>query len=182
MEASSLKISSLQEVFDIKEKLVYVKKNWINEPSLIVFVFTYLYTIILIVTIIIDYLTKNFRTPEELIQVYQWLLAIYVTFKASDRWILKLRWKSRSGEFFVVAWLLLTTAMYLSEYFTEGQYTTPPAIINITKEVLIIFAFSKSLKYIYEKITSEEEKHPPPAINLNTRENEIGPTTLILED
>ena len=161
---------------------MYIKKNWIEEPSLIVFVFTYLYTLILIAMIITDYLTKDFRTPDEIIHVYQWLLAVYVTFKASDRWILKVKWKSRSGEFFVVAWLLLTTAMCLSEYYTNGLYTNPPATINITKEVLIIFAFSRALKYLYKKLTEEEKKHPPPTNDLNIQKNNFGPTRIILEN
>jgi hypothetical protein len=164
----------------MKEKLIYVKQNWMNEPSLVAFISAYIYTVVLIIMIIADYLTKDFRTPDSLIQIYQWLLIIYVTFKASDRWILKINWKSRGGEVLVIAWLVTAITMYIVEYCTKGFYSTPPAIINITKDVLIIFAFSRAFKYLYKKTQREKNKYPPPVCN--TSLEECGPSRLIIEN
>ncbi|MCD6550498.1 hypothetical protein J7K24_03060 [bacterium] len=136
----------------MKEKIIYIKQNWRNEPSLPLFVATFLYTVAFIFTLIIDFLSKDFRTPQWSFVVYGSLLSAYVFSKEfGDRWILKIKWIPRKGDLFVYIWIGLSFVMYLVEYLSCGIYQTPPMVGNIATTVICLYVFSRISKYFYNR-------------------------------
>ena len=136
----------------MREKILYIKQNWRNEPSLPLFVATFLYTLAFIFTLIIDFLNRDFRTPQWSFVVYGSLLSAYVFSKEfADRWILKIKWAPRKGDLFVYIWIGLSFAMYIAEYLFDGIYKTPPMIADIAATVICLYTLSKISKYFYNE-------------------------------
>ncbi len=136
----------------MRKKILYIKENWQNETSLPLFIATFLYTLGFIVTLVIDFFSNSFRTPQWAMIIYGTLLSAYVFSKEfTDRWILKIKWAPRKGDIFVYIWIIISFAMYLGEYISAGVYQAPPMIADITVTVICLYLFSTTSKYLYEK-------------------------------
>jgi len=163
----------------MKEKLIYIKKNWWKEPSLPWFVLTFIYTFFLATIVIVDFTSKIFLTSEALVSIYISFLTVYVLLKEYDRWIIKVRWAPRSGELFVLLWGIIALAMYATEYLTSRLYTTPPVVTNIVIGVIALFGFSKTIKHIFKQRQREDEEGAPPEQD-RIYKNYSGPSKLII--
>ena len=163
----------------MKEKLIYIKKNWWKEPSLPWFILTFVYTLFLVTIVITDFVTRVFLTSDTLISIYISFLTVYVLLKEYDRWIIKIRWTPRSGELFVLLWGIIALVMYATEYLTGRLYTTPPVIANIVIGVIALFGFSKTIKHIFKRRQKEDERRLQSRRDRNYK-NYSGPSKLII--
>lgn len=167
----------------MKEKLVYVKENWKKERSLVPFIGTFLYTLGLAVSLIIDFTTNQSYTPEWAIGFYvAGLLPAYIGFKAADRWIFKIKWLPRHGELFVYLWVILSFVMYITERLTYGAFCTPQGVINITISVIGWYCFSRGTKHFHKKREHKSKEFGDYKFYYDDSEIYSGPSVLIIEE
>jgi len=145
----------------MRKKIVYVKKNWKDEKSLLLSGMTFLYTSLLISMLCAEFLTHEELTPEQVVTIYYALLGLYVFSKECvDRWILKIRWMPRKGELFVLTWTGITLWMCSIQVLTNGLYETPPEVFQITMTVLGFYGASRGSKKLFEKKQQKKQNTP----------------------
>ena len=143
----------------MREKLIYIKKNWKNEWSLPLFIITFFYTIFIWGMVIVDASNKSFYIIDFLVRFYTMgLLPIYIGLRAGDRYR-RVQWKKRPGEKIVYLWLFTLLGLGITEFLTRGIVTVPPITMEIAGSVLVLYLSSIYLnRYIDKKIKPSQEK------------------------
>ena len=139
-------------IMDIKEiKKVRMVENMINQRLFIICGFITLVTMGLTV---VDFFSKGVFIPQRINFFYLGVLLIYSLHKELIRW-LDQRKKSRNGEFFVYVWIILTTVLYVINFFSKDYYTHSAEGYELgvlrdasllTLQVLAVFIITRSLK------------------------------------
>lgn len=141
----------------MKEKIMYFAKHWkpTDEPSLLLYASTFLYTLCLYVVIIADAALSNFKTPDALLQIYYALVPTYIGVRMIERCLhrrlKKFSWNERSGEMLVALWLFTSLAVIALSCSTEGRIEIPEALKDVAIFVVVSFYGSRGLKAFYEK-------------------------------
>jgi len=129
-----------------------------------------------------DAISKDFRTPEAIIIFYlYYLLPAYILLKERDRWILKIKWERRKGEFFVLAWGTAYLVIYMTDYITHSLIATPPRMSAVVEGAIAILCISEILKRIYKKMHPQNTRYELPT-NISYENFPYGPTRLIKND
>ena len=111
-------------------------------------------TLAAMIMIILEFLTRGAFPPVQINLFYIGVLIIYSLHKEMVRWLGQ-RKVERQGEYFVYAWIILTTVLYLVNFLSKNYFSysvlgekTPVLrdISVITLEVLAIFIFTRILK------------------------------------
>ena len=102
----------------------------------------------------VDFFARGSFLPTSIGFFYLTVLLIYSLHKEFIRWLGEKR-ASRHGEYFIYAWVILTTALYVVNFFSNGYYGQSkegypvPTLANsayITIEVLAIFVIMRIIK------------------------------------
>ena len=126
----------------------------INKNLFIICSFVTLVAMGLMVT---DFFTRGNFLPSRMNLFYLSVVLIYSLHKELIRWLGEKKIKRR-GEYFVYAWIILTTILYIINFFSRDYYSysdqgiylaTLRDISLITIEVLGIFIISRALKLLF---------------------------------
>ena len=115
-----------------------------------------LVTIAVMILVIIDFFSRGSFIPTNINFFYLIVLLIYSLHKELLRWLGEKETK-RNGEFFVYAWIILTTVLYLVNFFShdyfnyskEGyQLKTLENVSILAIEILGVFILTRFLKIL----------------------------------
>jgi len=113
-------------------------------------------TFVTMAMIVIEFFSRGQFFPTHMNIFYLGILIIYALHKELVRWLGR-RKLERQGEYFVYAWVLLTTFLYIVNFVSKDYYThlaqggpsgTLRDISILTLEVLVIFIFTRCLKIL----------------------------------
>lgn len=126
----------------------------INKNLFIICSFVTLVAMALMVT---DFFTRGNFLPSRMNLFYLSVVLIYSLHKELIRWLGEKKIKRR-GEYFVYVWIILTTILYIINFFTRNYYSYSDQglylaalrdISLITIEILGIFIVSRLLKLLF---------------------------------
>jgi len=138
-----------KKVRDVRKIEVAINKNLFAICSIVT-----LATMVLMVT---NFLTRGSFLPAKIGFFYLTVVFIYSFHKEFIRWLGEKK-GIRRGEYFVYAWIILTTALYVVNFFSNGYYdyskegfsvSTLADIAYTTIEVLGIFVVTRVMKIIF---------------------------------
>jgi hypothetical protein len=104
-----------------------------------------------------DFFTRGSFLPAKIGFFYLTVVFIYSVHKEFVRWLGEKKGQ-RNGEYFVYGWVILTTALYIVNFFSNDFYSytkegyavgTLRDIAYLTIEVLAVFIFTRLLKMIF---------------------------------
>ena len=113
-------------------------------------------TVITMAMILAEFFSRGSFAPARMDLFYLGVLVIYSFHKELIRWIGE-RKVERQGEYFVYAWILLTTALYLVNFLSHDLYIfSDPGerlyvlrnLSFLTLEVFAVFIITRSLKIL----------------------------------
>lgn len=113
-------------------------------------------TLVTMVMTVMEFFSRGQFFPNHMGLFYLGILIIYALHKEMVRW-LGHRKIERQGEYFVYAWVLLTTFLYIVNFISKDYYTHlvqggPSATLRdvsiLTLEVLAIFILTRCLKIV----------------------------------
>jgi len=113
-------------------------------------------TLVTMALIVIEFFSRGVFFPNHMDLFYIGILAIYSLHKELIRWLGQ-RKIERQGEYFVYAWVILTTILYIVNFASEDYYITLPQggpngvlrdVSVLTLEVLVVFIFTRCLKIV----------------------------------
>jgi len=119
-------------------------------------------TLMTMVLMVADFFTRGIFLPARISIFYLVVVMIYSLHKELLRWLGEKQPK-RDGEYFVYAWVILTTVLYAINFFSRDYFSyskqgaplgTLRDISILTIEILAIFIFTrffKLLEVIYRK-------------------------------
>lgn len=114
-------------------------------------------TIVAMGLMVTDFFTRGNFLPSRMNLFYLSVVLIYSLHKELIRWLGEKKIKRR-GEYFVYVWIILTTVLYVINFFTRNYYsysdqglylTVLRDISLITIEILGIFIVSRLLKLLF---------------------------------
>ncbi len=116
-------------------------------------------TLIVLVMSLTRFFSRGEFPPSQIGFFYISILIIYSVHKEALRWILaeSEEKKQKKGEYFVYAWIIVTTLLYLINFISQGYFQLSPAgqelqvltdITFITLEVGAVFVLARVLKII----------------------------------
>ncbi len=113
---------------------------------------TNIWTIILIVFLIVDFVTKGKYSALEpaFSIIYTGVLGLYAGTKEFDRWY-EIHISRHPGELFVVAWTLLLLSLFGASVFLDNTYKVPPELVADYIMVLSIFAITQKSKRLHHR-------------------------------
>ena len=110
------------------------------------------------IMMIIAFFTRGAFPSGTMSMFYLGIVIVYAFHRELTRWLSEHEGKiERHGEYFVYAWIALTTIFYLIDFFTKGYFSTSPTgehlptlreTASLTIEVLIIFILTRGLKVL----------------------------------
>lgn len=121
-------------------------------------------TLVAMVMIVLEFFTRGAFPPVQINLFYIGVLIIYSLHKEMVRWLGQ-RKVERQGEYFVYAWIGLTTILYLinflgKDYFVFSLLGEKMPVLRdastITLEVLAIFIFTRMLKLLRIVLTKRK--------------------------
>jgi hypothetical protein len=138
-------------------KDVYQIEKQVNK---ILFRLAVLVTILAMGMILAEFLSRGAFPPTKIGFFYIGVLLMYSLHKEALRWMggKELQIGGRRGEYFVYAWILLTSALYLINFLTKDYFiidnqgsdlTALPEITFITLEACAVFIFARVVKVIF---------------------------------
>ncbi|MDP3093869.1 MAG: hypothetical protein Q8N16_03845 [bacterium] len=104
----------------------------------------------------IDFFTRGSFLPAQFNLFYLAVVLVYSLHKELLRWLGD-KQEKRQGEIFVYGWILLTTLLYVANFFSKGYYSfskegypvgTLRDISLLTVEILIVFILTRFLKLL----------------------------------
>lgn len=113
-------------------------------------------TIVVMVMLLLEFFSRGAFPATQISLFYLGVLLLYSLHKEIVRWLGQ-RKVERQGEYFVYAWIILTTLLYIVNFFTKNFYSfsaegEPLDILKkisiITLEVLAIFVLTRILKLL----------------------------------
>ena len=113
-------------------------------------------TLVTMALTVIEFFSRGAFFPNHMDLFYLGILAVYSLHKEVIRWLGKVKIE-RQGEYFVYAWVLLTTFLYIVNFASADYYVTLPQggpngvlreISVLTLEVLGLFIFTRCLKIV----------------------------------
>jgi len=113
-------------------------------------------TLVTMAMVLAEFFTCGFFTAIRIEFFYLGVLLIYSLHKEIVRWLGQER-VERQGEYFVYAWIALTTFLYIINFLTKGHFSYAPDYDTtgtlkdatlITLEVLAVFIFTRFLKFL----------------------------------
>lgn len=119
-------------------------------------------TLATMVLMLIDFFSRGSFLPPQFNLFYLAVVLVYSLHKELLRWLGE-KQERRQGEIFVYSWVLLTTLLYVVNFFSKGYYSlskegypvgTLRDVALLTVEILIVFIltrFFKLLEIIYRK-------------------------------
>ena len=139
----------------IKTHLKYVREieSKINRN---LFIVCGLVTIVVMAMLMLEFFSRGKFPPTQITLFYLGVLIIYSLHKEIVRWLGR-RKIERQGEYFVYAWIILTTLLFVINFFSkqyfsysdQGEYLYALKKISIlTLEVFLIFIFTRVLKIL----------------------------------
>jgi len=126
----------------------------INQNLFIISSVVTLATMVLMAT---NFFTRGKFLPARIGFFYLAVVTIYSLHKELIRWLGEKKEK-RQGEYFVYAWIILTTALYVINFFSNDYYSYSAEgyqisvlgdVAYLTMEVLAIFIFTRVLKLLF---------------------------------
>jgi hypothetical protein len=121
------------------------------------FIICSIVTVAAMVLMTTDFFTRGSFVPSRMNLFYLAVVFIYSIHKELIRWLGEKKIKRR-GEYFVYAWIILTTILYIINFFTHDYYSyslegyrlgTLRDISLLTIEILGIFIISRVLKLLF---------------------------------
>jgi len=115
-----------------------------------------LVTIAVMVLVVIDFFSRGSFIPTNINFFYLIVLLIYSLHKELIRWLGEKETR-RNGEFFVYTWIILTTVLYLINFFSHNYFNyskegyqlgTLGNISILTIEILGVFILTRFLKIL----------------------------------
>ncbi len=113
-------------------------------------------TVVIIVMVLVDFLSRGIFQSAKMNMFYLGVLLIYSLHKEIIRWLGE-RKVERQGEYFVYAWIAITTLLYVinflsKDYFSYSIQGGPVTVLReisiLTLQVLTIFIFTRCLKIL----------------------------------
>lgn len=113
-------------------------------------------TFITMVMTVVEFFSRGMFFPNHMNLFYLGVLGIYALHKEVIRW-LSHRKIERQGEYFVYAWVILTTVLYVINFVSGDFYNYTPQggpagslrdSAIMTLEVLLVFILTRSLKIV----------------------------------
>lgn len=113
-------------------------------------------TVVVMAMVLLEFFTRGIFPSAQITLFYLGVLILYSLHKEMVRWLGQ-RKVERQGEYFVYAWIGLTTILYIINFLTKEYYSystqgEPLAILKgisiLTLEVLGIFIFTRCLKIL----------------------------------
>lgn len=135
-----------------------------SDVSRKLFVICSIVTFVTMVLLIIDFFSRGRFLSPTINFFYLTVVAIYALHKELIRWLGEKKSK-RNGEYFVYSWIILTTILYMINFFSHNYFSysvegyqlgTLRDISILTIEVLGIFIFTRLLKLL--KILLQNKK------------------------
>lgn len=113
------------------------------------------WTIIQLAMCVAEFLKLDtFSVPEGMPFCYFLLLILYIVKKESDRW-LDIRWKKRKGEFYLVAWFIVSGIMFIIDFLTLGKYAVPNRLIETLIWIIVAYSGAMISIIMHHLINSE---------------------------
>jgi len=143
-------------------------KNLIEAESAIsrnLFSICSIVTIATMALMVIDFFTRGIFLPARMSIFYLVVVMIYSLHKELLRWLGEKQPK-RDGEYFVYAWIILTTILYVinffnRDYFSYSREGTPLGTLRdisiLTIEILVVFIFTRFLKLLELKFKKDKK-------------------------
>jgi hypothetical protein len=115
-------------------------------------ILTNLWTVVLIVFLVLDFMTKGkYDSLEPAFSIiYTGVLGLYAGTKEFDRWY-EMHDSRHPGELFVVAWTVLLCAFFAASFFIDNTYKVSPEIVADYIMVLSIFAITQKSKRLHHR-------------------------------
>jgi len=114
-------------------------------------------TICTMVLMSINFFARGCFSPTKIGFFYLTVVLIYSLHKEFIRWLGEKKVK-RNGEYFVYAWIILTTFLYIVDFFSNGYFdyskegyelSTLADIAYLTMEVLGVFVITRIFKIFF---------------------------------
>jgi len=121
------------------------------------FIVSFIVTIVTMILIVTDFFARGAFLPARINFFYLGVVLGYSLHKEIIRWLGEKKVR-REGEYFVYAWIILTTALYVVNFFSKDFYSysvegykigTLRDISMLTMEVLAVFIFTRLLKLLF---------------------------------
>ena len=105
----------------------------------------------------VNFFSKGSFLPSSIGFFYLVVVLVYSMHKEFIRWLGEKK-KNHQGEYFVYAWIILTTLLYVVNFFSndyfgyskEGYHVSTLAdVAYITMEVLVVFVITRIIKIFY---------------------------------
>ena len=105
----------------------------------------------------VNFFSKGSFLPTSIGFFYLIVVLVYSMHKEFIRWLGEKK-KNHQGEYFVYAWIILTTLLYVVNFFSndyfgyskEGYHVSTLAdVAYITMEVLVVFVITRIIKIFY---------------------------------
>ncbi len=139
------------DINDTKVKEVRKIESAINKNLFLVCTVVTLATMVLM---IVNFLSRGEFLPTSIGFFYLIVVLVYSLHKEFVRWLGEKK-KNHQGEYFVYAWIILTTALYVVNFFSNNYFglskegyhvSTLSDITYTTIEVLVVFVVTRIMK------------------------------------
>jgi len=121
------------------------------------FVVCSIVTLATMVLMTVNFFAKGSFLPTKIGFFYLAVVLIYSLHKEFIRWLGEKK-RTHQGEYFVYAWVILTTALYVINFFSNNYFgyskegyhiATLADVAYITIEVLVIFVVTRAMKIFF---------------------------------
>jgi hypothetical protein len=135
-------------------RIIRATENEISNHLFSVSIFVTLATMAVMVT---DFFTRGSFLPARIGFFYLSVVMIYSLHKEIIRWLGE-KHEKRQGEIFVYFWVILTTILYMVNFFSHNYYSfskegypigTLRDLTYLTIEILVVFLFTRALKLLF---------------------------------
>jgi len=121
------------------------------------FIVSFVVTLATMVLLVSDFFSRGSFLPARINFFYLTVVVIYAVHKELIRWLGEKKVK-RQGEYFVYAWIILTTVLYIINFFSRDYFSysaegyavgTLRDISLLTMEILGVFILTRVLKLLF---------------------------------
>jgi len=121
------------------------------------FIVSSVVTLATMVLLVSDFFSRGSFLPARINFFYLTVVVIYAVHKELIRWLGEKKVK-RQGEYFVYAWIILTTVLYIINFFSRDYFSysaegyavgTLRDISLLTMEILGVFILTRVLKLLF---------------------------------
>ena len=139
-----------KKIEEIRKAEMVISKN--------LFLVTVIVTLVAMLLMTVNFFSRGSFFPTQIGFFYLSVVLIYSLHKEFIRWLGEKK-KHRQGEYFVYAWIILTTILYMVNFFSHDYYSyskqgfplsTLADIAYTTIEVLGIFVITRIMKTFFK--------------------------------